>query len=348
MPMQRPVMNPGFQESDASVGADRLRAVKIFARAAWRGSRVFVRALLFNPIRAKQGAFRVDDGSTPAARFLRGLLYRLAFVPIIVVLGVSAMGYVATHPAQFACEADPTSIGLYFDPVKCVTEDGVRLDAWVIPVVDASRVLNERDDVLRKKYPAVILVHDYAANAQQMLPLVKPLHEAGFVVMVLGTRGSGMSSKSAVTFGLREAMDVKAGVELLRRRTFIDPSRISVVGLGAGANAALLAAEQNAPIASMVLGHPITGADQLVATRLAPKQPLLAWSKPLCKWVFEVAYQLDADELDLRRHDRTMQRSPTLLIDSEFEAFYTRAGAQRIIEFLTAAKPLPEFAQTPR
>jgi dienelactone hydrolase len=341
-------MNPGFQESDAAVGADKLRSLKIVTRAAWRASRLFVRALLVNPIRVRRGEFRVDDGSTPAMRFLRGLLYRLAFVPIIVVLCVSALVYVATHPTQVACEADPTSIGLYFDPVKCVTEDGVRLDAWVIPVVDASRVLNEREDVLRNKYPAVILVHDYAANAQQMLPLVKPLHEAGFVVMVLGTRGSGMSSSSAVTFGLREAMDVKAGVELLRRRTFIDPSRISVVGLGAGANAALLAAEQNAPIASMVLGHPINGADELVATRLAPRQSFLAWSRPLCKWVFEVAYQLDADELDLRRHDRTMQRSPTLIIDSEFDAFHTRAGAQRIIEFLTSAKPASSIAQTPR
>jgi dienelactone hydrolase len=89
-----------------------------------------------------------------------------------------------------------------------------------------------------------------------MLPLVRPLHDAGFVVMVVALRGCGASAPAGETFGLLESNDVKAAVAVLRKRPFVDPNRIAIVGVGAGANACVLAASEDAGIKALVLDHP--------------------------------------------------------------------------------------------
>src|SRR5260370_1169386 len=83
--------------------------------------------------------------------------------------------------------------------------------------LDARRVLDQKEKWIAEKFPAVILAHDYGASRQQMLPLVAPVHQAGFVVLVLQLRGSALGGQAGSTFGLKESGDVKAGVNLLRK-----------------------------------------------------------------------------------------------------------------------------------
>ena len=45
-----------------------------------------------------------------------------------------------------------------------------------------------------------------------MLPLFKPLHQHGFVVLAVAMRGAG-DNAAGQTLGLNEALDVKAAVE---------------------------------------------------------------------------------------------------------------------------------------
>ena len=85
-----------------------------------------------------------------------------------------------------------------------------------------------------------------------MLPLVTPLHQAGYIVFVLGLRGSNLGSTYGSTFGLSESNDVKAAVDLLRKTPFVDTKRIAVLGLGTGATASLLAVQKDPGIAAMV------------------------------------------------------------------------------------------------
>ena len=60
-------------------------------------------------------------------------------------------------------------------------------------------------------------------DGEQLLPLVRPLHEAGFVILMLNVRGVGTATAAAQTFGLKESRDVLAAVEMLRRRPFVNP-----------------------------------------------------------------------------------------------------------------------------
>src|SRR5437762_12630122 len=180
--MQRPVMNPSVFEDEAVSAPKpwwkRLGLGRLF--------RMIGLVLFYKPLSRRR--LRVEDGLSPVSRFVHGLSYRLAFVPIFIALLVAAMVYAGTHPILTESNLDPTSQGLYYDTITLISDDGVRLEAWQVPLVDASAVLSRREESLRHKQSAVVLVHDFANRRQQMLPLTRPPHQAGFVVMAIGLR----------------------------------------------------------------------------------------------------------------------------------------------------------------
>jgi len=300
--MQRPVMDPTFMY-DAPGGSGK-KSRKRFA-VVRRIVRLFWNVLFFSPFGHK-GSFRNEEGSR-LSRFVRGFTYRLAFVPVILVIFLTALVFAATHPGNAPVGgSDPLTQGVYYDPVNFLSDDGARLEGWLVPVIDAKKVLEEKDQIIGKRYPAVVLVHDFAGSRQQLLPMVQPLHNAGFVVLAINLRGTTQSAREAQTFGIKEAMDVKAAVEMLRRRLFVDPARVAVIGIGTGANAALIAGRNDPTIAALVLSAPVSGFDQALANRIGEH----GWSKqlkPLLRWTFQVMYGVDASELDPTNFTTVMQ-----------------------------------------
>ena len=268
-------------------------------------------------------------------RLISTLIWRIAFFPMIVPPVVAACVYIGTHPPRWVSPLDPGSRGTYYDPVAFVTTDDVRLEGWLVPVVDERSITIHLDKALRAKRPAVVLAHDGESNRSEMLPLVQPLHDAGFTVLVAGLRTSGTTDVGA-TFGLREEADIRAAVEVLSRRPGVDPARIAVVGIGTGANAAMLAAEGDTKIAALVLDRPTRDVGQLIMERLVPPKPWLAWLSPLCKWGFEMAYSVDVEDLALDRHHALLASKPVLVFDETTGASPTSqsAGIGRIVAFL--------------
>jgi pimeloyl-ACP methyl ester carboxylesterase len=256
------------------------------------------------------------DETTPRRRFVRDLLYRLALLPPCVILIAAALVYTRTHPPSAAQGgSDPLTQGVFYEPVNLLSEDGVRLEAWLVPALDASQVLAEGNQSLHDRWPAVVLVHGFGMSRQQVLPLVAPLHMRGYVVLVLATRGSGGETAAAgQTFGLNESMDVKAAVDLLRRRPFVDGSQIAIVGIGSGANAAVLDAEHDPKLAALVLDSPAQTGDQALEQNLLSQWPMFKCLFPICKVAFAVGYGVDIDELDLDQYGRVLAARPTLLM----------------------------------
>jgi hypothetical protein len=341
--MQRPIMNPTFLDEDVSrlkrTWLDRLQP-------AFRLLRMAGRILLWDPVRARRvRALRIEDG-TPWQRFCGGLLYRLMFLPVFAAMTVAALVYAGTHPHQNNTEVDPNSQGIYYDAVTLRTDDGVRLEAWLVPVLEADQVLREKELALRVSRPAVLLVHDYGQDRQQMLTLVRPLHDAGFVVMVVALRGCGASAPAGATFGLLESNDVKAAVSVLRKRNFVDPKRIAIVGVGAGANAALLAATDDPFIKALVLDHPAQFGNQILVDRIGPHYGSMNWMRPMCKWAFELTYQVHADDLDMMKYGTLMSSRKVLMVDSKQpRAEFTPQSTKNICRFLSASL-LPEDGAT--
>jgi alpha-beta hydrolase superfamily lysophospholipase len=343
MSMHRPVMDITYLDDapEPTGKRRRVQALRLAGRAVWRFIRLIGRVLAYDPLASTPfGRFRNEDGS-PLSRFVRGVAYRLAFVPIFAALLACALVYSATHPVIPPSVIDPASLGVYYEPVALLAEDNVRLEAWHVPAIDARKVIDQREKVLREKHPAVVLVHDFANRRQQMLPLVKPLHEAGFVVMVVGLRGTtntggGARLPAGQTFGLREAADVKAAVEHLRRRPSVDPKRVALVGVGAGASASLIHLASDPNIAAAVIEGPADGLDQMLVRHVVPQHEWLRWIKPLCRWTFEIAYEVDGEELSLKRYVKTMANRPVLMLDGDAtsEDFGTPVKVEQLREFL--------------
>ena len=332
--MKRPVMNPSYLDEDHKPSPrkqSRWRAVQTVLKFVWR----IVRVLFMDVFRRNKSKIK-DETGTPTSRFLKAVLYRLMFVPTVVAVLVCVFVVTATHPKAAVGLLDPSSQGVYYDPVDLLALDGTKLEGWIVPVLDARKVLAQGNDILHKRHPAIVLVHDFGANRQQVLPLVAPLHDAGYVVLAINLRGRGPSAGVGCTFGLNESQDVLAGVELLRRRNFVDPDSIGVLGIGTGATAALLAAEHDPQIATLVLDHPVRQFQDVLNARLGPKQPWLGWVRPFCKWAFEIGYKVDAEDMNLNRFAGLMQSKPVLMLDEEGEptATVSPARVKQVTQFL--------------
>jgi pimeloyl-ACP methyl ester carboxylesterase len=314
--MQRPTLNPTLFEDrfEPQPKKPRSRRWLIMLKWSWRIVRLVGKVLLSNIFRPKN-AIVVEEG-TRTTRILRAIGYRAAFVPVLLTFVVAALVFAATHsPTPVSPSRLPDTLNLYYEPVSFVTPDGQRLEANLVPVLTAKTVLEQKDKALRQKHPAVVLVHDVDATWEQMVPMVMPLHDAGFVVLILSTRGAVSSERSGQTFGLREATDVEAAVEMLRRRPFVDENKVTVVGRGAGANAALMAfaRDEKKSILAVVLDGPLNSSQDILDHFV--KGTMLGWMKPLCKWGFELAYGVDAEDLNLDRYRDTLAERPHLKFD---------------------------------
>ncbi|MCC7349258.1 MAG: alpha/beta fold hydrolase [Phycisphaerales bacterium] len=306
--MQRPVMNPDFAP-DPIAPAPR-RRWGLVARRLFRRT---TSLLLMDVIPRRHKHLRIEEGTLPT-RIFRGVLYRLAFWQLCIGLLVGLSVAITTHPQQVKAGLTPQDLGIYYEPVTMLSEDQTRLEGVLIPALDARRVLEEKDKILRKRFPAVVLVHDLGGSSEQMLPLVKPLHNAGLVVLVLDLRGCGNSAPGGQTFGLNESKDVQAAVQMLRRRSYIDPDRIAIIGSGTGANAALLASLNDPAIAALVLERPACDPQQLM-DRFILRTPALKFMQPLYRWAFEVAYGVNMDDLRPDRFSEIFSTGKVLTLD---------------------------------
>jgi pimeloyl-ACP methyl ester carboxylesterase len=338
--MQRPVMNPDLFDVDApQVQSQRKKLLRILTLAIWRAIRAGSRLLTYRPFARPK--LRVEDG-TRMQRFIRGLLYRLAFVPLFVAAAACAVVWSATHPHPVSAEIDPTSENLFYNPVTFLSQDKVPLEGWLVPVIEAKTIITEKDRALRKKYPAVVLVHDLGQRRQQMMPFVQPLHDAGYVVLAINLRGGGNYASVGQTFGLHESNDVKAAAQMLARRSYVDPNRIAVIGYGTGATAALLAADSDATIAAVVAENPVSDSEELVDKLLMPRQAGIGWLTPLCKWTFELAYEVNADDVKLHNFKKLFN-SRRVLMFSNVDPFSERTIAQSKSFLDSAMKANPHY-----
>lgn len=332
--MQRPQMHPVFRAEDVTATKQKTPQWKIFFKTkvvgAFKGA---LRLLVTSPVKLSRRA-EVESRPPLAARLVKGLAYRALFLPVLLALSCITLVFTGTHPSMVYSATDPATFGVYYDPVDFPSEDGTRLEGWLAPVIDAKAIIEKRDKILRSKHPAVVLVHDFAKPPQQVLPLFAPLHEDGLIVMAVGLRGTNSRSfqTAGQTFGLKEAMDVSATVAALRADPFVDTARIAVLGVGSGANAAVIAAKRDPHIKATVLIDPVLSADDVIRQHIGPQREALRWMQPLCKLTFELAYRVDAEDLHLDRSPDVVRSRPCLQMVSGGDVdFLTREATQKQI-----------------
>jgi pimeloyl-ACP methyl ester carboxylesterase len=313
-------MNPTYLEP-VEAPKPKKRIFRAAAKLVWG-------AVAFNVWRLVPGYRpRHPEDTGLVGRVLRWVLVRSAAAITAVVAVACGLVYFGTHPTTYASGVNPGSLGLYFESVTVPTPDGLTSEAWLVPVLDAQMVLKQKEYALGRPRPAAVLLHDFGQTREQMLSLIKPLHDAGIVVLVPAMRSSASGPAAGHTFGLNESKDVLAAIALIKRRAYVDEKQITLVGTGTGATAALLAATQDPAVRAVVVRHPFACDD--IPARLGP-QPAdvpgvdLAWVGNICKWAFELGYGVDAEEINIER--QTQEIGDGLLVLKPGEYLDGRAG----------------------
>jgi pimeloyl-ACP methyl ester carboxylesterase len=138
---------------------------------------------------------------------------------------------------------------------EVVTSDGIRIAGWYIPAANGTAATGA----------TVVLVHGFAANKSEVLKYAVPLH-AMYNVVAMDLRGGGRSSKSDVTFGPREKLDLEAMIDWLERTKH--PAHIAVMGNSMGGATAVLAAVNDQRIEALILDSTHARIEDILGRRL--------------------------------------------------------------------------------
>lgn len=146
--------------------------------------------------------------------------------------------HLAMHPARHPIgEMSPADLDLDYEDVILLTKDNVQIQGWYIPSTNRA---------------AVILVHAFNGNRTGTIYHAVLLAKHGYGVLLYDTRAQGESGGDLYALGWEDHLDIYAAIDYLHQRTEINPERIGVLGLSAGAKAALFAATQSDEIAAVV------------------------------------------------------------------------------------------------
>lgn len=108
----------------------------------------------------------------------------------------------------------------------------------------------------------VALFHSYAASKESLLLPARAFHHLGYATLLVDFRGSGGSSGTDTTLGVREADDVVAAVQYMERHWPLQPIVLFGVSMGSTAIMRAIAIHQVRPHA-VILESPF---DRLVQT----------------------------------------------------------------------------------
>jgi len=129
-----------------------------------------------------------------------------------------------------------------------VTEDNVTISgSWIVP---------ESSEPSSKKYPVVILLHDYGFDRRDWGIFIPDLVQHGFGVLALDLRGhgksigSGVRASGAYSFGTSATflslglVDIQGALEWLKKQNNVNMKAIALMGVGAGGDLAYQGARQ--------------------------------------------------------------------------------------------------------
>jgi pimeloyl-ACP methyl ester carboxylesterase len=229
-------------------------------------------------------------------------------------------------------EQEPDELGLpagTAHEVSIAGPRGRRLFSWLVMPDDTTQPV-----------PAVLVMHGWGANAAMMWPVVPPLRDAGFAVLLIDARCHGRSDDEAFTSMPRFAEDIAAGLVWLRRQPGIAADRLALLGHSVGAAAALLHAAHHDDVRAVVslsaFAHPREVMRRFMADKRVP-YPVLGW------YVLRHVQQVIGARFDDIAPLATLPRGrcPVLLVHGRGDTTVPFADAQRLLAVSHRARLLP-------
>jgi uncharacterized protein len=185
-----------------------------------------------------------------------GLLLLVALFPIL-------LHWVYRAPRVVEA-ATPEGHGLPYTEHRLTGVKGKHLFAWLIPAHDSRRTL--------------VIVHGWGANAEMMLPLAQPFHDAGINVLLYDARNHGSSDSDSFSSLPRFAEDLDSALDWIKQRH--PDHRLLLLGHSIGAAAAILSASRRDDI-DLLIGLSGFAHPNLVLNRHLDRPWLPRWLRPL-------------------------------------------------------------------
>lgn len=149
---------------------------------------------------------------------------------LLLYLGQARLLYYPQIPSR-AIGPGPDSIGLDYESVDLLTEDGIKLDAWFVPAHEPRGV--------------VLFFHGNAGNISHRLDSLKIFHDLNLSTLIFDYRGYGRSEGSTSEEGTYR--DADAAWRYLTESRGIPASQIILFGRSLGAAVAAYLASRQRP-----------------------------------------------------------------------------------------------------
>lgn len=248
------------------------------------------------------------------------LIWTLAIIlPALVLLGAFIVIDVGFKPARDSNDVHPTDIGLPCLEVALRAVNGKRLAAWYIPPPAA----------VARPAPAVAVMHGWGSNRSQLLPVVAPLHTAGYALLMVDSRCHGDSDQDTYASMPRFAEDLSVAVDWLRDHAEVDRDRVAVFGHSLGACASLLLASRRSDLVGAVslsaFADPETTMRRFMERVRVPYRPLGWLVNRYVEWRIGWRFRDIAPKNTIRR-----ALCPVLLLHGEDDRMVPVADAYRI------------------
>lgn len=173
-----------------------------------------------------------------------------AVISFVVFVGaVYWVGDTLTKPSRVVTGLPPTELG--GRNLTFLSETGTTLSGWFFPGISGRG--------------AILLLHPIRSNKRDMLPRARFLIHEGFSVLLVDLQAHGESSGERITFGYREAKDIKAATEKLI--DLAPGEKIGAIGVSLGA-ASLLFSSDHSSFSAIVLESMYSTIDEAVTNRL--------------------------------------------------------------------------------
>ncbi len=261
---------------------------------------------------------------TSGGRGRRKLWLRVALsVGVISVVGAAASVVVAgsrlTSPAQHSVGEPPADLPI--EPVQLTRADGTFVRGWAVP----------------EGYPRgrILLLHGSRADRREMLERARFLNMAGYATLMIDLRAHGQTDGDQITFGYREAEDVRLALQHMREQ--LPHTKIGLIGVSLGGAAALLGPSP-AKVDAMVLESVYSNLEQALDNRLRLRLgPIGSWVTPLLAWQVEPRLGVQLGQLSPETAIRSVT-NPVLIMSGARDQRTTLLDTQA----LYAAAPEPK------
>jgi len=238
-------------------------------------------------------------------------LYSLVGLGVAFSVAVLWAGDFLTKPARSSTGTPPAELDAR--SVTFQSASGRRLSAWFIPGTSTQG--------------AILLLHPIRSNKRAMLPRAKFLKRQGYASLLVDFQAHGESEGDRITFGYREAKDVRAAVEKLKE--LAPGEKVGALGVSLGAVAVVLS-DIHASLSAVVLESPYATIEESLSNRL---QNYFGVVGPLLVpfLLAQLEPRLGVSPSQLRPIDRiSMLRSPLLVLHGTEDRHTTLEEVERL------------------